>query len=100
MSDEKYITELTYWQKLSQKEKFAGFKSRKDFFNQNSCFLIPVRIKFYKIRDFNLPRKLSFTRLTTINSRYVKDLRVFFFSVVIWCFDSKNEFIQSSLEQI
>lgn len=31
MTYEKYMTELPYWQKLSQKGEFAGFKSQKGF---------------------------------------------------------------------
>ena len=56
-----------YWDKLSGEGKVAGHKNRVHF-DQNLRLLIPARIKFYQICDFNFPQKLGFTKFATLNS--------------------------------
>ena len=38
-----------------------------------------MRIKFYQIRDFNVPRKFHFTQFATLNSHDFKNLFFFIF---------------------
>ena len=53
------------------KGKVPVFKNRK-VFDQNLRLLVPARIKFQQIRDFNFLRKFAqfgFAQFTTLNSR-------------------------------
>ena len=50
------------------KGKVPVFKNRK-VFDQNLRLLVPTRIKFKQIRDFNFLQKLGFAQFATLNSR-------------------------------
>ena len=48
--------------------KIAAVFESGEVFDQNLRLLIPVRLKFYRIPDFNFPRELSFSQFATLNS--------------------------------